>query len=312
MKTYLHLIAVTAFLLAPRPAAHAEDAPVLTAAVLNFESSEDKKNLGTQVATILAVKLSSAANLVLVERAELDKALGELELGLSGTVSADSATKIGHLTGAKLLITGRIFAMDDKSTSIVTKIIGTETSRVFGEMVTFPVGGNLEEAVGQLAGKIKTATKDHGDTLVAKVESHEAFIARLRKSIEGKTLPTIAVEISEVHLSRPIADPAAQTEMKLILQQAGFDVIDPARADKKPDVTIKGEAFSELGMRRGNLVSCKARVELQITPRDSAAPSRVDRQIEVAVDLSEGIAAKSALQKAGAKLAERLVPLLAK
>ncbi len=312
MKTHLHLIVAAALLLAPRLWAEAPTAPVLTAAVLDFQSNDEKKNLGAQVATLLAAKLSSAENLVLVERAELDKILGEIELGLSGTVSPDSAAKIGHLTGAKVLITGRVFNTDDKSTYIVAKIIGTETSRVYGEAINFPAGGKLDEPIELLAGKIAAATKERGDTLVAKVETPEAFLERLRKSVEGKALPTVAVEISEVHLSRPVADPAAQTEVKLILQKAGFDVVDPARAEKKPDVTIKGEAFSELGMRRGNLVPCKARVELQVIPRGAAKPSRVDRQTEVAVDLSENIAAKSALQKAGAKLAERLVPLLVK
>ena len=312
MKNYLQLIAVVALLLSFRLWAQAPPAPVLTVAVLDFQSEDGRKNLGAQAATLLAAKLSSADNLMLVERAEFDKILGEIELGFSGTVAPDSAARIGHLTGTKVLITGRVFATDEKSTCIVVKIIGTETSRVYGEAVTFPAGGKLDEPIGQLADKIKAATKERGDTLVAKVESPEAFIERLRKSVEGKALPTVAVEIAEVHLSRPVADPAAQTEVKLILQQAGFEVVDPARAGKKPDFTIKGEAFSELGMRRGNLVSCKARVELQVIPREAAKPARVDRQTEVAVDLSENIAAKTALQKAGGKLAERLVVLLAK
>ena len=37
------------------------------------------------------------------KRAELEKALGEQELGLSGTVKAESAAKVGQLTGAALV-----------------------------------------------------------------------------------------------------------------------------------------------------------------------------------------------------------------
>ena len=44
--------------------------------------------------------------MILVERAELEKVLGEAELGLSGTVSPETAARIGHLTGAKVLVTG--------------------------------------------------------------------------------------------------------------------------------------------------------------------------------------------------------------
>ena len=47
----------------------------------------------------------------MVERAELEKILGEQELGLSGTVSADTAAKVGNLTGAKVLVTGRVFKL---------------------------------------------------------------------------------------------------------------------------------------------------------------------------------------------------------
>ena len=78
--------------------------------------------------------LSAEPNLILVERAELDKALGEQELGLSGTVTPESAAKIGQLTGAKVLVTGRVFKTDTEL-FIVAKIIGTETSRVYGELV---------------------------------------------------------------------------------------------------------------------------------------------------------------------------------
>ncbi len=69
-----------------------------------------------------------------MERADIEKILGEHELGLSGTVSADSAAKIGQLTGAKVLVTGRVFKAEGEL-FIVAKIIGTETSRVYGELV---------------------------------------------------------------------------------------------------------------------------------------------------------------------------------
>src|ERR1700733_6372178 len=81
---------------------------VLTIAVFNFDSpDENVRDLGPKVATLVNANLSAEPNLILVERAELDKALGEQELGLSGTVTPDSAAKVGQLTGAKVLVTGR-------------------------------------------------------------------------------------------------------------------------------------------------------------------------------------------------------------
>jgi hypothetical protein len=64
-------------------------------------------------------------------------------------------------------------------------------------------------------------------------------------------------------------------------------------------------------MRKGNLISCKARVELkaQTAAGDLLA---VDRQTSMAVDIAEQTAAKTALQNAGMDLAERLAPKLAK
>ena len=82
--------------------------------------------------------------------AELEKVLGEHELGLSGTVSPDTAAKVGQLTGAKVLVTGRVFTTD-KDLLIVAKIIGTETSRVYGEMVEGPSAGSMVDLSAALA-----------------------------------------------------------------------------------------------------------------------------------------------------------------
>src|SRR3954453_5262499 len=129
-------------LLAGILSAAAAPAP-LTLAILDFESREDAlKDLGPKIANLLNAHLSTDANLILVERTELDKALGEQELGISGTVSTDTAAKIGHLTGAKVIITGRAFKVD-KDLMIVVKVIGTETSRVYGEMVKAPSGAAI-------------------------------------------------------------------------------------------------------------------------------------------------------------------------
>jgi hypothetical protein len=89
---------------------------ILTVAVFDFESKDEAvKDLGPKIATLVNVKLSIEHNIITVERAELEKALGEQELGLSGTVSADTAAKVGHLTGAKVLVTGRAFKVEKRT-----------------------------------------------------------------------------------------------------------------------------------------------------------------------------------------------------
>ena len=76
----------------------------------------------------------------------------------------------------------------------------------------------------------------------------------------------------------------------------------------KADVIVQGEAFSEFGMRKGNLISSKARVEIQVIDRLTGKVLAIDRQTNVAIDLSEQIAAKRAIQEATADIASRLIP----
>ena len=283
---------------------------ILTVAIFDFDSKDEAvHDLGPKVATLVNANLSAEPQLITVERAELEKILGEQELGLSGTVSPASAAKVGQLTGAKVLVTGRVFKVD-KETVIVAKIIGTETSRVFGEMVKGTAASAITDLSNDLAKKIAATITQKGDTLVAKVESREDRIARIKASVKDKKLPSVSVKIGERHFGQPVIDPAAQTELALVLQECGFKLIDD-KSPGKADVEITGDAFSAYGMRKGNLISCKARVELkaQTAAGDLLA---VDRQTSMAVDIAEQTAAKTALQNAAMDLAERLAPKLAK
>jgi hypothetical protein len=282
----------------------------LTVAVFDFESKDEGvRDLGPKVATLVNAQLSADPQLITVERTDLEKVLGEQELGLSGTVSPETAAKVGHLTGAKVLVTGRVFKAD-KELVVVAKIIGTETSRVYGELVKGTMATPITELSGELAKKIATTVSQKGDTLVAKAENREDRVARLKESLKQSKLPAVSVKIGERHFGQPVIDPAAETELGLILKQCGFTLVDD-NSPKRADIQITGDAFSALGLRKGNLVSCKARVELKAQRRTGEILA-VDRQTSVAVDIAEQTAAKSALQQAAAELAERIAPKLAK
>jgi hypothetical protein len=279
---------------------------VLTVAVFDFESKDEPvRDLGPKVAMLINARLSTNPELITVERAELEKALGEQEFGLSGTVSADTAAKLGHLTGAKVLITGRVFNVD-KERMIVAKIIGAETSRVYGELSTANTRSSINDQATELAAKIAKTISAKGDTLLAKVETHEERVEKLKKKLKGEKLPTVSVNIPEQHFGTPVRDPAAQTELLLVLQECGFNIVDEKSKDKA-DVEITGEAFSVMGLRKGNLISCKSRVELKVHDVSARRLITADRQTSVAVDIAEQTAAKTALQNAAAELAERLV-----
>ena len=289
----------------------AEKPPVLTAAVLNFQTTGDRLDgKGAEAAVLLNAHLSSAApDVILVERQELEKVLGEQELGLSGTVTPETAAKVGALTGAKVLVTGRLFEVGEKF-FLVAKIIGTETSRVYGETASFGELGALDKAAIELATKIGTDIVQHADALVAKVEAPDTQVERFKKLVAGRPLPSVSVVIAEQHIGQFVIDPAAQTEMKRVLQQLGCEIVDPGTTGRPADVQITGEAFSEAAGRRGNLLSDRARVEIKVIRSTTGKVLLADRQSDVAVDLAENIAGKIALQNASARLLDRVVPRL--
>ena len=90
-------------------------------------------------------------------------------------------------------------------------------------------------------------------------------------------------------------------------------MIDASQGNQTPaKILITGEAISEFAVRRGNLISAKARLEVKAIDRASGKVLAVDRETRVAVDVADQIAEKTALQEAAADIAERLLPKIAK
>jgi hypothetical protein len=283
---------------------------VLTVAVFDFDSKDEAvRDLGPKVSALINATLSAEPQIITVERAELDKVLGEQELGLSGTVSPDTAAKVGQLTGAKVLVTGRVFKVDD-DLIIVAKVIGTETSRVYGDVVNGHGKAAITDLSSELAKKIATIVTQKGDTLVAKVESREDRMKKMKEALKGKTLPSVSVKIGEQHFGQRVIDPAAETELGKMLEECGFQLVDE-KSTNRADVEITGDAFSAFGLRKGNLISCKARIEVKVHKQNGDL-LLTDRQTSVAVDITEQTAAKTALQNAALELGERLLPKLSR
>lgn len=283
----------------------------LTVAVFDFASRDaGVKDLGPKLSAVLTALLSANPDVITVERQELDKALGEQELGLSGTVSPDTAARVGNLTGAKVLVTGRVFKVD-KNTMAVAKVIGTETGRVFGETATIPESSDLAALSESLAKKISSALSSKGDLLVANTESREERIKKLTAAARSSKSLAVSVSLPEQHFGAPAADPAAETELLALLKEAGYKIVD-SKSDKRADIEITGEAFSAFGMRKGNLYDCKARIELKARRRNGGKILFTGSHTSVAADLTEQTAAKSALENAALDVAQRLFPALSR
>ena len=321
MNPHLFLLSLALLALAPLSAQTATnsttpaiptDAPPLTTAVLNFQSSDEVlEKQGGEIATLLEADLSTSPHALMVERQDIDKILSEQELGASGLVSAETAAKIGSLTGAQVLVTGRIFPAGNQYL-VVAKIISTETSRVYGVTANVADPGNLAQPMQDLSGKIDGVLASHREVLVVKEETPDQRMQRLRAILGQRPLPTVSVAITERDYTQPTVDPAAQTEIAMQLQQLGFTVIDSDHGRKKADILISGEAFSELGARHGNLVSSRGRVEIKISRGSGGELLGIDREARVAVDAGDRSAGKKALEEAAGKLVERMLPKLTK
>jgi|GEM_PF-377872 len=160
-------------------------------------------------------------------------------------------------------------------------------------------------------------------------------VAALSTVMQDKT---IVVIIPEHHLRRTIRrtipDPAAETEIIRLLVENGFAVVDQLQvADMRydgatmraiddvraaislarrfdADMVIIGEAFSEWAADLQGLVSCRARVEARIIDMESGRIVAADAREASALNISENLAGKAALQEAGGLLAEYFVEQL--
>ena len=306
MKTLI----LSALAAASLHAANAQNPLPLTGAILDFQvSGKSLENRGQEAALLLNSFLSSSENLSLVERQELTKVMGELELGSTGTIDPGSASKIGHLIGAMVLVTGRAFEVGER-VFLASKIMSTENGRVFGETVSFDNIKGLEAAARQLAGKIDATVKKHAPELVAVVESDGDRLKRLSGLVPAGKKPSISLSVQEQHIGQAVIDPAVETELGLHLQKLGYEVI-ASGAGRAADVVVSGEAFSEFAARYGNLVACRARVELKVQRRGDNKLLFVGRNTAAAADIAQHVAGKYALEKCARQLLEEMLPKIA-
>lgn len=277
---------------------------------------------GGKVTDLLFAELVAEPALMLIEREDIRKLLDEQELNLSGLANPATANRVGQLTGAKMLISGSVFRVDN-SLYLVAKIIGTETSRVLGASVKGSARDDLGTLADRLAAEIVKVVTERGGELLPKIVTRDDRLSALKKAVPAGERPTLLVEIAERHMAPVVAvaivpgvvgviDPAAETEMTLFAKEAGFDLVDPKEGKRSAAaVLVLGEAISEPAVRHGNLISAKARLEVKAVDQATGKVLAIDRQTTVATDLTEQIAAKTALQEASAAIAERLLPKIA-
>ncbi|HTA31522.1 MAG TPA: CsgG/HfaB family protein, partial [Candidatus Cybelea sp.] len=112
----------------------------ITIGVLNVAGP--RRTMANNIVSLFTANLSADERFALVDREELNKILAEQALGKSGNITPDTASKIGLLSGAKILITGREFMPSGHQVVIIANVIGTENGRVFS-MTTQGADSNL-------------------------------------------------------------------------------------------------------------------------------------------------------------------------
>lgn len=290
------VLALAASLILPTASlAQETPAPPLSVAVLNFgDGSNGLDGVGTSVSALLQVQLTAHSDAILVERAELNEVLAEQELTLSDAVTPTQAAKVAQLTGAEVLVSGRVFAVQDRI-HLVAKVISASTSRVFGATAAYDKGKPLDGAVEKLGQDVAKILKEKTSDLRGGPSLEEQTVAKVKALLKDLPVKRVYIHIPETIVQVIVPDPAAQTEVARTIQAAGWEVVESA---EKADVVIRGEAFAETGMRRGNLWFTRARLEF--TVHNAAGKLlKTDRIVCGNVDLTQAVSAKGALQKAG-------------
>ena len=277
---------------------------VPTVAVLPFESRDRQAastDMGKSVAELLNIALMESGNADMVERAELDAALNELQLSATGLTSKESQVKLGRFIGAKILITGSLFKSGSKN-FVIAKIIGTETSRVLGASASGTE--DFTSLVPMLAPKVSAILEKQSAKLLPKEQNKEDVLSRLKKIVQGKQRKVFVTVKEDIAVSVP--DPAAETELTKLLLALDFQVVNTRN---EADYAVIGEAIAANAGNYHKFTSAAARLELSIYNKDKKLLATGAAR-ETLAGASYPIAAKEAIAQTALKLAGDFFPVM--
>ncbi|MEG2076927.1 MAG: CsgG/HfaB family protein [Victivallaceae bacterium] len=272
-----------------------------TVAVLPFEcrSPRLESSIGKSIAELLSINLLEKANMELVERAELEKAVDELNISATGLVDKGSQNRLGRLVGAKILVTGSVFESEDK-TFLVAKVIGTESSRVLGCSVS--ALGDPVNMVPELSAKIDKIISESKAKLIPGELNEVDVVKALNFSGNGRR---VYIKVSE-NINVEAVDPAVETELERIVLALGFEVV---QVQNEADFRIVGEAFAVQGNNYSKFISANGRVELKIYDKANRLLASGSAR-ETMAGASYQTTAKDALTQATLRLAEEVLPVM--
>ncbi|MGA2141288.1 MAG: CsgG/HfaB family protein [Brevinematales bacterium] len=118
----------------------------------NTAKNPDIEWIGKGLADLLTTDIAQSADVIVVERQQLDKILEEQKLSLSGLADEHSAVEVGRLLNATKLVAGS-YIVQDSLIRIDAKIIDTTTGRLESVKAAGDIG-DIFAIEGRLSGLI--------------------------------------------------------------------------------------------------------------------------------------------------------------
>ncbi|NOX97478.1 MAG: hypothetical protein GXO98_05390 [Nitrospirae bacterium] len=205
---------------------------MVSVAVLDFDvtrSLPNREDVRSVITEGLINALSEKEGIRVVEREKISESLQELKLSAEGKIDRLTALKIGKITGARLIISGKV-ARISESIIISAHLINTETTQLSAVQVTAEGINRLLPAVDALSKKIveRIAKEEKGILAVPSPEEEmkrqKAEEEKIRNKIAGKHLPRLLIFVTEGHMGRQVPDPAGETAMIRWFTNCGFPV----------------------------------------------------------------------------------------
>ncbi len=282
-----------------------------------------KIDLEPEVLTDQVVTVFSALDgVTLVNHDQIARVAEEQRIALTGLVEASSAVKLGRFISAQYVVVGRASRIGSQY-YLLLKIIDVETT----VQTTVAVKAPVEKGAETLLNRLEKPLSGHVTKFRQPVVDREARkLAELKKTVKPLTDQVLLIQVDEEHIERPLRDPAAQLAIFQRLRELGFKVIIPKNpvagwkesllktgryGDDRVDYLIDGEGTSTFAARLQGLTSCRARIELQATSLPGRKVALTTRGVAAGVDLSEALAAKTALEEAGKLAIDEMLTKLA-
>ena len=270
--------------------------------------------LTDQVNTMLA----AMDKVTIVNRDQIKKVADEHKMALSGLVDSASAAQLGKFLSANYVIVGRASKIG-QTNYLVLKIIDVGTTVQTTVSAKAAAEAGLEALLERLKGELTPRVRELQKPLAAEDDAALAKVREAAKPLAGKV---ILVDVTETHVNRPLADPAAQMAVANRLKAVGIEVIvpkDPVDGWKKSlletgrygmqkvDFLVEGEGVSAYAAEMQGMISCRARVELRLIAVPGRNVTISDKGVAARVDLVESLAAKAALEDAGVNALDAVV-----